>query len=147
MIGVTCPRCKQHWFRDESDAGPASLCHACARGRGGDPLPAPRSPAGEALRDLGIWALVLFATVLGGLWLGMSLGVGRPAPPEMVLTVLSLVPLSWFVFPQVLIAVAVTLVAWYLPLRIDLPRLRIVSASVTFVAWVAIAAWVFSSLR
>jgi len=147
MTGVTCPRCKRPWYREGGDAGPGRLCPACAGGRGGGPLPAPRSPVAEALRDLVMWALVLFAAVLGGVWLGMSLGAGRPAPPEMVLTALSLVPLSVFVFPQVLIAVAVTLVAWYLPLRIDLPRLRVVAASVTFAAWVIITAWVFSSLR
>jgi hypothetical protein len=88
----------------------------------------------------------MFTTVLSGLWLGMSLGVGKVVSPQAAFTALIFVPLSWLLFPRVLIAVGVTLLAWYLPLRIESSRrLRFVAAIATFVAWLAIATWTFSS--
>jgi hypothetical protein len=91
------------------------------------------------------WTVVIFTTLLGGLWLGMSFAVGKLAPPREVFTVLVLLPLSWLLVPRVLIAVGVTLVAWYLSLRGESVRLRIVAACVNLLAWLALTAWVFSS--
>ena len=100
MIGVTCPRCKQQWFRDDNDTHKELLCPACAGGRVGDVPSAFLSAVGAALDS---WAFVIPATMLSGLWLGASVGLGRPASPQAVLGPL-ICPLVWIFFLPVLIA-------------------------------------------
>ena len=101
---------------------------------------------GAALRTVVGWAFVLFTTTLFGLWLGMSIAFGEMASLHVVFMTLVVSPLSWLLFPQMLIAFAVTISAWYFLLRIESTRLRIAAASANFVAWLGITAWVFRSI-
>src|SRR5262245_14956033 len=117
MIGVTCPRCQQPWFCDEVEASRARLCPACAQGGRSEARSAPPSAFGAALRDFLGWTLVIFATLLCGLWLGMSVAAGQLVSPVPAFFLLIVIPFSWLFFPQVLIACAVTFASWYLPMR------------------------------
>src|SRR5262249_9022888 len=103
MIGVTCPRCQQQWFCNAMDAFRAGVCPVGTEGPSRDTRPVPPDPVSAALRDLVGWALVIFTTMLGGLWLGMSLGVGRLAPLQGAFALLLFLPLSWLLFPRVLL--------------------------------------------
>jgi hypothetical protein len=98
-----------------------------------------------ALRSVVGWAVVIFATTLSGLWLGMSIGHRELVSPGLVFLALLISPLSWLLFPQLLIAFAITLIAWYLPRRFESTRLRVVAATANFVAWLGVGIWVYSS--
>jgi hypothetical protein len=81
--------------------------------------------------------------VLFGLWFGTSLGTWEFAGPQEAFALLLFVPF-WFALPTVLIAAGVTLVAWYLPIRMEWPyRSRIAAASVNLVAWL-VAGWTYA---
>jgi hypothetical protein len=101
----------------------------------------------DALRTIAGWTLVIFATWYAGLWLGVSITIHAPADLDMVFVVLVLSPYVCLFFPQVGIALVVSLVVWYLPLRIDSARLSFGAACANFLAWLGVAIWVGESLR
>jgi hypothetical protein len=96
-----------------------------------------------ALRSVVGWTLVIFATMLCGLWLGTPLARGKFESLDLVFGMLILSTFAWLVFPEVVIGFAVSGMAWYLPLRFESTPLRIGAGFASFVAWFALGTWVF----
>jgi hypothetical protein len=93
------------------------------------------------------WALVTLGTSFLGVWVGLSIEAGAVVPPDLAFFALVLAAWACLVRPQILLSLAVSLVAFYLPLRIDSTRLRVGAAVVNFLAWLGMSIWVVASFR
>src|SRR5258707_122494 len=94
---------------------------------------------GRALREALAWAGVLVATVVVGFCAGYWIG-HREITGMQTLTAFVSLPLLWLAFPRLLLAFAVTGLAWYLPRHYESrrPRIRIVAAGVNLGVWLVI---------
>jgi hypothetical protein len=90
------------------------------------------------------WVAVILVTALFGMWLGMCIAGRALMPPEAPFVALMMYTLGWLIFPQIGIGFVVSLVAFYLPLRIDSTRLRVGAILTNVAAWLGVTAWVWS---
>ena len=102
-----------------------------------DPLSAFWSAVGQVMG----WALLIFATALCGLWLGLSYKQGELIPFDVALNTLVMATFAWLAYPQLVIAIAFSVLAWYVSLKSESTMVRIGSASANSVVWFAAAVW------
>jgi len=95
-----------------------------------------------AIRGALGWWLVVFLTMFTGVWLGAILGHRAFVAPDAALGVLALCTFAWLFYPQVALAILVSLAAFCLPMRSESRRLHVMAACASFAAWFAVAAWV-----
>ena len=92
----------------------------------------------DAVRTVLGWTTAIIATTLLGLWLGMSISGGELVSIDNLLFAWLLLSFGWLVSLRVAAAIAVTAVAWYLPLKIESNWLMIVALCVNFASWLGI---------
>ncbi len=100
----------------------------------------PLSAFAGAIRTLTGWACVIAATVLAGAWAGIWIKRGELPELTTAMTAVSLVLLSSFFHPLSAIAVAVAVLAYYLPVRCESVRMGVAAACLTFLTWLFIVA-------
>ncbi len=88
------------------------------------------------------WAFAIFITQVLGFWLGLCLGSGELYSPCNALLSFPLCAVGWVLFPQFLIAVGVTALCWYLPIRFEGARLRLYAAAANLVVWAVVVTWI-----
>jgi hypothetical protein len=84
------------------------------------------------------WACVIIATLVAGFCIGYWIGHRAVTGAEQTLEAFAQLPLLWLGFSQMFVAYAVTALAWYLPLRYESYRLRLVAAGTNFVTWLIV---------
>jgi hypothetical protein len=92
----------------------------------------------DAVQSFLGWTAAIFATTVFGLWLGMSISRGEVAALGDLFFVWVFLPVAWLVSVRAAVAIGVTAVAWYLPLKIDSTRLMIAALCANFATWLAI---------
>ncbi len=88
------------------------------------------------------WAAVIVGTLALGFCAGYWIGHREIMAPGRTLTAFLWLPFLWLLFPQVFLGYGVTVVAWYLPMRYESGRLRIVAASANLLVWLVIIDWI-----
>jgi hypothetical protein len=96
----------------------------------------------EAVSSTLGWAGVVFATVIVGFCAGYWIGHREITALDQTVQAFLWLPFLWLGFRQVLVAYVVTALAFYLPLRSDLARVRITAAGVNLVTWFVIILWI-----
>jgi len=98
---------------------------------GNDPL----STVAEAIGSVFGWMLVIAATSLVGMWLGVATSTGQFLGIGETLFAWLFCTIFFFVHPWFCLTLGISLVAWYLPNRIDDGRLRLAAAVVNLLTW------------
>jgi hypothetical protein len=97
----------------------------------------------QALRTTVGWITLIFATASLGNWLGIWIGMGETPELLVMLYGLGAWCLGWLLFPRILIAFAVTVLALYLPLKAERVWLYLAAPLVNLLVWTAVTASVF----
>jgi hypothetical protein len=101
----------------------------------------PLSIIADVVRTITGWTVVIFVTLFVGTRLGTCIGHGRLCEGFNPLAVLPLFSLAWLAFPQLLICMGVTALAWYVPIRCEGGWARIFGAAANLFAWMLGIAW------
>ena len=107
----------------------------------------PLSVFWQSLKTTVGWVILIFGTASAGNWLGIWIGTG--VRPELVLMLygLSAWCLAWLLFPGILIAFAVTMLAVYVPLKAERVWLYVAAPVVNLVVWTAVTACLSQAFR
>jgi hypothetical protein len=93
----------------------------------------------DAVQSFLEWTAAIFMTTNFGLLLGMSISHGEVAALDELFFVWVFLPVAWLVSMRVAVAIGVTAVAWYLPLKIESTRLMIAALCVNFATWLGMS--------
>ena len=111
--------------------------------RANDPL----SEFGEALRTTVGWVALIAGTMVAGTWLGMWIAAGKSPGPVEVLSAFGLSFVAWLVIPPVAVALLATLLAIYVPLKVESVWLYVTAPIVNLLVWLYVTAWVLGGWR
>jgi len=94
----------------------------------------------SAIWDTVKWWLVILGTWSAGLFAGVSIGCGGLPPLHWIIYGPAVSLVAWLVYPTVLAGLATSVMAWYLPMRIESRRLAIGAVIANFTVWMLIGA-------
>jgi hypothetical protein len=100
----------------------------------------PLEAIGEAVRSSVRWGIIVFAVVLVGGWLGVSIASRQVAGVEAGFAPMVMASLTCVMYFPSAIAVLVAILAWYLPVHFESPLFAIVAAIATLLVWAVLVA-------
>ena len=92
----------------------------------------------DAVQTIVGWSVAILLTTVLGMWLGLSVSGGEVVSFGDLKFALLLLSFAWLVSLECAVGMAVTAIAWYLPLKIESPRLMIAAVCVNFSTWFAV---------
>ena len=101
----------------------------------------PISALERATSSITRWSGLTFLTVVVSFWVGYSIGHGELVGPSRTVEAMICLPILWFGQPQLLLAFATTLAAWWIPLRFESVRSTLIAMVLNIATWIVIVAW------
>jgi hypothetical protein len=100
----------------------------------------PLSEFGEALRTTVGWVALIAGTMVAGIWLGMWIAAGKLPGPVEALSAFGFSFVAWLVFPPITVALLVTLLAIYVPLKAESVWMYVTAPIVNLLVWTYVTA-------